>query len=63
MAGYIRGGSVLPYILNTEADRKAMLAKIGVASVGELFTTIPAPFQLNRELQVPPLLQNLAVLA
>jgi len=52
-------GTVLPYILNTEADRKAMLAKIGAASVGELFTTIPAPYQLNRELQVPPSLTEM----
>lgn len=43
----------MPYILNTEADRKAMLEKIGAASVGDLFTTIPQPFQLNRALNVP----------
>lgn len=49
----------MPYILNTEADRKAMLEKIGVASVNDLFTTIPQPFQLNRALNVPDALTEM----
>jgi glycine dehydrogenase subunit 1 len=49
----------LPYILNTEADRRAMLEKIGIASVGELFSTIPGSFQLNRALNVPPALSEM----
>lgn len=43
----------MPYILNTEADRKAMLDKIGVASVDALFKMIPDAFRLQRPLQVP----------
>ena len=43
----------MSYVLNTEADRKAMLDKIGAASVQELFRTIPESFQLQRTLQVP----------
>jgi glycine dehydrogenase subunit 1 len=43
----------LPYILNTEADRKAMLEKIGVASVDALFKMVPDAFHLERPLSVP----------
>ncbi len=49
----------MPYILNTEADRKEMLNKIGVASVNDLFTTIPQSFQLNRALDVPAALSEM----
>ncbi len=49
----------MSYILNTESDRKAMLEKIGVASVSELFKTIPAAFQLPRALAVPPALSEI----
>jgi glycine dehydrogenase subunit 1 len=49
----------LPYILNTESDRQAMLQKIGVASVAELFTPIPEGFQLQRPLQVPAALSEM----
>jgi glycine dehydrogenase subunit 1 len=49
----------LPYILNTESDRKAMLEKIGVASVDALFRTIPEPFQLRRALSVPEALAEM----
>ncbi len=43
----------MSYVLNTEADRKAMLEKVGVSSVNELFKTIPESFQLKRPLAVP----------
>ena len=43
----------MPYILNTEADRKAMLDKIGVASIDALFKMVPDAFQLRRPLSVP----------
>ncbi len=36
-----------------------MLETIGVASVNDLFTTIPLPFQLNRALDVPPALTEM----
>ena len=49
----------MPYILNTEADRKAMLEKIGVGSVDELFKMVPDSFQLKRTLAVPEALTEL----
>ncbi|MBM3996472.1 MAG: aminomethyl-transferring glycine dehydrogenase subunit GcvPA [Planctomycetes bacterium] len=49
----------MPYILNTGADVKAMLDKIGVASVDALFKMVPDAFQLQRPLDVPPALTEL----
>ena len=49
----------MSYILNTEADRKAMLEKIGVASLADLFQMVPAEFQLQRALHVPPALSEI----
>jgi glycine dehydrogenase subunit 1 len=49
----------MPYILNTEADRKAMLEKIGVASIADLFKSIPDGFQLHRQLAVPEALSEM----
>lgn len=43
----------MPYLLNTPDDRKAMLAKIGVSSVDDLFASIPAEVRLNRPLDIP----------
>jgi glycine dehydrogenase subunit 1 len=40
----------------TDADRRAMLAAIGVESIAELFTDIPAGVRLGRELRVDPAL-------
>lgn len=48
----------LPYLPNTEADRKAMLREIGVDSVDELFRDIPEEFR-NPTLSVPPRLSEL----
>jgi glycine dehydrogenase subunit 1 len=44
----------MSYILNTEADQRAMLREIGVKSLDELFEAIPAACRLNRDLAVPP---------
>jgi glycine dehydrogenase subunit 1 len=41
------------YVINTPADRQAMLARIGVAAVGDLFKNIPAEVRLDRPLDVP----------
>jgi glycine dehydrogenase subunit 1 len=49
----------LSYLLNTSDDQKAMLASIGVQSIEELFSTIPAKLRLNRPLNVPPALTEL----
>ena len=44
----------MPYLLNTPEDRAAMLARIGVASVEDLFSTIPEELRLRRPLDIPP---------
>ncbi|MDB5312443.1 MAG: gcvPA [Gemmataceae bacterium] len=49
----------MPYLLNTPADRAAMLAKIGVSSVDDLFAPIPADLRLDRPLDVPPALAEM----
>src|SRR5256712_3496447 len=36
-----------PYIPNTDEDRRAMLDRIGVRSVDELFADIPAKFRID----------------
>ena len=41
------------YIPHTDADRAFMLEAIGVASVDELFASIPDALQLHRPLEVP----------
>jgi len=43
----------MPYLLNTPADRDAMLARIGAASIDDLFAPIPAELRLDRPLDVP----------
>src|SRR5438034_9036788 len=47
-----------PYIPNTDEDRRAMLARIGVASVDELFADVPAAFRIDG-LNLPPALPEL----
>ena len=41
------------YLLATDADRAAMLARIGVGSVDDLFAPIPAGLRLTRPLNIP----------
>ncbi|MBS1814898.1 MAG: aminomethyl-transferring glycine dehydrogenase subunit GcvPA [Acidobacteria bacterium] len=41
------------YLPKSPADREAMLAEIGAASIDDLFATIPAEYQLKRDLNVP----------
>jgi glycine dehydrogenase subunit 1 len=41
------------YTSATDADREAMLAEIGVASVDELFAELPAEVRLDRPLDLP----------
>ena len=41
------------YLPKSPAERQAMLAEIGVASIDELFAVIPAEDRLNRDLDVP----------
>ena len=42
------------YTSATDADRRAMLDAIGVASLEDLFADIPADVRLGRELELPP---------
>lgn len=44
----------MPYLLNTPADVKSMLARIGAKSVDDLFAPIPAELRLERDLNIPP---------
>jgi glycine dehydrogenase subunit 1 len=44
------------YVLNTPDDQRAMLERIGVASIQELFQSIPPPLRLDLPLDVPPAL-------
>jgi glycine dehydrogenase subunit 1 len=41
------------YLPKSPVDRKEMLAEIGVASIDDLFATIPAEYQFNRDLAIP----------
>jgi len=41
------------YAPNTPDDQKAMLARIGVSSIEELFANIPAELRLRRDLAIP----------
>jgi glycine dehydrogenase subunit 1 len=47
----------VPYIANTDADRRAMLAAIGAASSDELFADIPPEFRIEG-LSLPPALSE-----
>ena len=44
----------MPYTPHTAADIEAMLARIGVADVDDLFRSIPAEVRLRRPLDLPP---------
>lgn len=41
------------YIPHTESDIKAMLERIGIENVGELFNSIPEPLRLTEPLKLP----------
>jgi len=41
------------YLPKSPADRAAMLAEIGAASIDELFSTIPSEYRLARDLNIP----------
>jgi glycine dehydrogenase subunit 1 len=53
----------MPYLLNTPEDRDAMLARIGAASIDDLFAPIPAELRLKRPLAVPPALSEIELTA
>jgi len=47
-----------PYIPHTEAEVARMLATIGIGSIDELFSTIPAKLRLDRPLDLRPALSE-----
>ena len=49
----------MPYFYNTPDDVAAMLAAIGVASIDELFASVPDELRLTRPLNLPPALSEL----
>ncbi len=49
----------MPYVPHTPEQRQAMLERIGVASVEDLFDMVPAELRLDRELDVPPAMGEL----
>ena len=49
----------MPYLLNTPDERDAMMAKIGVGSLDDLFAPIPAELRLKRPLAIPPALPEM----
>jgi glycine dehydrogenase subunit 1 len=52
----------LRYHPHTSDDVSAMLAVIGKKSISDLFRSIPAPLRLQRPLQVPPALDEIALI-
>jgi glycine cleavage system P protein (glycine dehydrogenase) subunit 1 len=49
----------LPYVPNTPDDVRAMLERIGVKSIDDLFAPIPPELRLNRPLDIPPALTEI----
>ena len=47
-----------PFIALTESDREEMLRTIGVSSIDELFSDLPAGVRLGRELDLEPALSE-----
>ncbi|MDH4034700.1 MAG: glycine dehydrogenase, partial [candidate division Zixibacteria bacterium] len=43
----------MPYVPNSDDDRRTMLKEIGVDRIEELLTDIPAKLRLNRPLDIP----------
>ncbi len=52
----------MPYVPNTDRDRRAMLDTIGAASVDELFADVPAELRTSGDLDVPGPLSELELL-
>ncbi|MBU4330276.1 MAG: aminomethyl-transferring glycine dehydrogenase subunit GcvPA [Acidobacteria bacterium] len=46
----------MSYISLSDKDKKEMLARIGIKSLDDLYSCIPADLKLNRDLEVPPAL-------
>ena len=53
----------MPYVANTPADQRAMLDAIGVATIEELFVSIPVELRLKRPLAIEPALSEMELTA
>ncbi|MDR3709531.1 MAG: aminomethyl-transferring glycine dehydrogenase subunit GcvPA [Capsulimonadaceae bacterium] len=51
----------MAYIANTDADQKAMLAEIGLASIDDLFSQIPEQDRFSGQLDIPASLDQIAL--
>lgn len=51
----------MPYLFDTPDQRRKMFDAIGIQSIDELFTQIPKELQLNRELELPLPVSELAL--
>jgi glycine dehydrogenase subunit 1 len=51
----------MAYIPNTDADRRKMLAAIGVKSIDDLFDSIPKDVQFKGELNIPPRMDQITL--
>ena len=51
----------MDFIPHTTSDDAAMLERIGVASIDDLFESVPADMRLDRSLDVPPPLDEIAL--
>ncbi len=54
-------GEKMPYISNTDAERREMLARIGVGSFAELIAAIPEELRLKQSLNLPEALSELEI--
>ncbi len=52
----------MSYISLSDKDRKEMMSRIGISSIGELFETIPEDIKLKRELNVPSSLTEIELI-
>jgi len=53
----------MPYIPNTDDDRRIMLKKIGASNIEDLLNTIPQELRLKSELRLPKPLSEMELLA
>jgi glycine dehydrogenase subunit 1 len=49
----------LSYVLNTPDEQQGMLKQIGVSSIQDLFSSIPAALRLKQPLKIPPALTEI----
>jgi len=52
----------MPFITNTDEDRQAMLARLGLSSVDDLFSELPVRFR-NPDIELPPAASELEIMA